>query len=140
MYKIVDISGFRISSTTYCMIEKIENIESGLMIYYLSFTNDFTDDTIYVFDSNNISEISKLHDILKLNGSLILLDEETGCRYLIGRKIFAFKEDVKLYDLQCYSQNPFEEKITYLQEATNLSLYDVCGNLTSVIKSIMGTE
>lgn len=69
---------------------------------------------------------------MKSKGSSIVLDEKTENRYLIG-----FKEDDRIYNLQCYLENPFEDNISYIQEATKLSLYEIFDSSPYCIKSIM---
>ena len=74
---------------------------------------------------------------MKSKGSSIVLDEKTENRYLIGRKLIGFKEDDRIYNLQCYLENPYEDNISYIQEATKLSLYEIFDSSPYCIKSIM---
>jgi len=97
MFKLVDIAGFRTSSTTHCAIRKFKNISTDTYEFVLRFTNDFSrSDEFYISD-----DISYFFNTLKGNGSDII--EENNSYVLKGAKLYY---DGWLYNLDSFEENP----------------------------------
>lgn len=129
MFKLLDIVGFRTTSTTCCIIKKYLNIDKNKIEFILSFEHDFDEDSEY-YINNNISDISRFFNIVKNNGSLIIKFKQYKT-ILIGKKISDIKKDVPLYELCEYSNDPFEETDLdeILIEPTNLKLKEIFINV-----------
>lgn len=112
MLKLIDISGFRTSSTTHGFIYKYKDIDIETIVYFkLGFTNDFNPSTMYLFEGDNIHDIAKFHNILKTNGSTIIQNCDTNTFSLIGKKLmYCNNIDASFYTLDIFKTNPIEEE------------------------------
>lgn len=125
MWKLIELSGFRTSSTTHVIIEKFIN-DNLQFSFLITFTNDFKGDDIYYF-IENIKDISKFHNILISKGSI--LEKINNYKYsLIGKKLMSILDDNNdFYNLEYYNYNPFEIKSYDLSKfnESHLSLLDI---------------
>lgn len=128
MWKLIEMSGFRTSSTTHAIIQKFINDNSQIS-FLITFTNDFKgDDIFYFFD--NITDISKFHNILLSHGSTFSKISNNKFS-LIGKKLLSiFDDDNEFYNLEYFNYNPFEIKSYDLSQfnQNNLSLLDIIKN------------
>ena len=129
MFKLLDMVGFCITSTTCGIIKKYLNIDKNSNEFILLFEHDFDEDSEY-YINDNISDILRLFNILKNNGSLIIKFCPNRT-VLIGKKISQIKKDVPLYKLYEYINDPFEEEDLdqILIEPTNLNLKEIFINI-----------
>ena len=125
MLQLLDIVGFRSSSTTYCIIEKYFNRDSKKNEFLMVFTNDFHGDTQFYLN-NDISHISRFFNTLKNNGSMIFYPPR-GFPIVLGKKFRLIKNDTPLFELFQYESDPFTEPELdqMLIESTDLSLADI---------------
>ena len=116
MFKLLDMVGFCITSTTCGIIKKYLNIDKNSNEFILLFEHDFDEDSEY-YINDNISDILRLFNILKNNGSLIIKFCPNRT-VLIGKKI-------------SYINDPFEEEDLdqILIEPTNLNLKEIFINI-----------
>ena len=129
MWQIVDISGFRTSSTTHGRIIKYKKVGYTDLHFELIFTNDYHQDDEYHFDGDNISEILKFHNILKNNGSSIIYHHNTSQYVLIGKKLMSILEDDELFKLEYFSTDPIILSIEhFIEESTNEKLVEIFKN------------
>jgi len=129
MFKLIDIVGFRTTSTTSAIIEKYFNTYTHKYEFIISCDYDFQDDKQF-YINDNINDISRLFNILKNNGSLIA-NYRPNTTILIGKKLNDIKKDVPLYELREYDINPFDEPDldVILLEPTNMDLKEILYNL-----------
>lgn len=126
MLKLLEINGFRTSSTTYGAVEKYID-ENSNYYFILKFTNFYYADTIYLF-KDNIKDISKFNNILRNNGSAIIYNFKSSRFSLIGKKLMEIKDDARLYILEDFQVHPYDDEyITYfdINDQTDLSLLDI---------------
>ena len=125
MLKLIEINGFRTSSTTYGSVEKYIDEKSSYFI--LKFTDFYDRNTSYLF-KDNIKDISKFNNILRNNGSAIIYNFKSSRYSLIGKKLMEIKDEAPLYILEDFHQYPYDdENITTFDigEQTELSLLDI---------------
>ena len=108
MFKLLDIVGFRTSSTTFGSVEKYLNTSSKKYEFILTFTFDFTESEQFYFN-RNVSDISQFFNLLKNNGSMYV-NYRPGHSVLIGKKLHAIKNDAQMYELCHYETDLFEEE------------------------------
>jgi|688.fasta_scaffold742795_2 hypothetical protein len=106
MFELIDIVGFRVTTTTDGYIEKFYDLKTKKNVYILVFTGDFVDDDVYYF-KKEIKSISRFFNLLKNNGSSVITRYSTGEMILIGKKLEDIKKDVELYELIYYNEVPF---------------------------------
>jgi hypothetical protein len=126
--KIIEITGFRICSTENGIIEKFDN---GIFVFTI--TNEYNINDIYVFNNSNNDDISKLHNILKINGSIIIKNKLYYS--LIGKNFMSIKNDTQFYILNNYKNNPYEINHNY---DFNFNLTD--STLTEIFEEHIGCE
>ena len=127
MWKFIDISGFRTSNTTYGYIIKYIKCGYNDLHFQLIFTNDFIGDDEYHFEGNNISDISKFHNILKNNGSTVMFYYKTKSYILLGKKLMSITEDAPFYKLEAYDEHPLDSDNAEILniEPTNIKLIEI---------------
>jgi len=108
MWKAIDISGFRTSNTTCGYIIKYIKCGYNDLHFQLIFTNDRIGDDEYHFEGNNISDISKFHNILKNNGSTVMYYHKTNSYILIGKKLRSITKDASFHKLEAYDKHPLD--------------------------------
>ena len=125
MLKLLEINGFRTSSSTFASVEKYVDEKSSYFI--LKFTDFYDRSTSYLF-KDNIKDISKFNNILRNNGSAIIYNFKSSRYSLIGKKLMEIKDEAPLYILEDFHQHPYDdENITAFDigEQTELSLLDI---------------
>lgn len=127
MWKFIDMTGFRTSSTTYAYITKYKQIDTSIECFKFCMTNDFGPTTEYLFEDSNIYDISKFHDFLKFNGSIIIQDYISSQFKLIGRKFMYINKDTPFYTLRIFNSHPGEESLfsRFDIEPTKTRLIDI---------------
>jgi len=126
MFKLVDIAGFRTTSTTHCAIQKYLNTSSGNYEYVINFENDFDrDDVFYI-----TQDISYFFNTLKGNGSEIV--EENNRYVLIGSKLYY---DGRIYTLNTYRENPLN-----MPEIESISLEVSNNTFREIMEDRMGDD
>ena len=106
MFKLIDIVGFRATSTTCGYIEKIYDVKSKKNVFILVFTSDFTGDDLFYFKNDTVA-ISRFFNLLKNNGSSVITRYSTGEWILIGKKLSEITTSGKLHELVYYNEEPF---------------------------------
>lgn len=126
MWKLLEINGFRTSSSSYACVEKYVD-DNSKYYFVLKFTDFFDRSTIYVF-KDNINDISKFNNILRNNGSLIFYNFNTSKYCLVGKKLLEIKKDATLHILDIYDIHPYDIPVNtdlYSNYVTELSLLEI---------------
>lgn len=127
MWKVIDISGFRTTSTTCGYIIKYIKYGYDDLHFQLVFTNDYHGDEEFHFEGNNIRDISKFHNILKNNGSSVIYAHANNTYKLIGKKLMSIMDDTSFHILDTYEKHPldFDNIETFDSEPTDIKLIEI---------------
>ena len=122
MYKIVEVSGFIISESIYCIIEKLEENTTGIIKYSLLIKSKYENDKYYIFD--NEKQISLLHDIVGCTSSITVCNQ-TEEIWLVGKILLPSNGDNNIYSIHEYKDFPSNKNVAFIKETTKLSLYEI---------------
>ena len=123
MFKIIDIVGFRTTSSTFGMIRKIKNYQTKKIEFLLTFIHDFYDDDMY-YINNNTKDISKFFNVLKNNGSCLITYKPNEIE-LVGKKLLDITKSAKIYSLCEFNNEPLIEFDNVNFPPTELSLTEL---------------
>ena len=106
MFNLIDIVGFRNTSTSRVFIEKYRNLSNNSFHFIIAFRSDILDDEEYYFNEN-VASISRLFNTLKNNGSSVITKYSSNQVILIGKNIKEIKSDAVISQLFLYELDPF---------------------------------
>jgi len=106
MFNLIDIVGFRNTSTSRVFIEKYRNLSNNSFHFIIAFRSDILDDEEYYFNEN-VASISRLFNTLKNNGSSVITKYSTNQIMLVGKHIKDIKSDAVISELALYDTDPF---------------------------------
>lgn len=106
MFNLIDIVGFRNTSTSRVFIEKYRNLSNNSFHFIIAFRSDILDDEEYYFNEN-VASISRLFNTLKNNGSSVITKYSTNQMMLVGKHIKDIKSDAVISELALYDTDPF---------------------------------